>query len=567
MEFWAVPYLIIYGLFFLLWMVGVNRQIMFWLYLWQLKEYHFGRFKDHFSTRKGKKIFLNSFFILKIVLLVAGVAIISIPPAKRPLIDYSDYLRQWLLLYPAVLGVVFLAGTFYTAVLFFRKRLLHPDLTKKSIMLIFASHAVLYGAALIVYFTFLGEMSLFDLSLAGFILLFLDILAPVAVSAVVLGLQPLTIYEKNRILRRAGAIIDQRPDLLVIGIAGSYGKSITKELLAHILAQDFCVIKTLANQNTEIGVASRIISSLKPEHRVFICEIGAVHRGRIKQVAQIIKPKIGILTGINQQHLAVFGSQKNIIDAKYEIIEALPADGVAILNWQSRIIRESFDLQKSKIKAQKVIFTAKDIVADNIGATVDDLSFEIVLDNRTMPIKTNARGAFMIEPILLAIAGAVSAGMRFERAIGIINQTDFSQFNLDVSGNTAGISIISSTYSANPDGVASHLDYLKLWPGKKAIIMPCLIELGSASKEVHFDIGKKIAQTCDLAIITTKERFDDIKKGAISAGMNAENIIFTENAGTVDKIIKNRLSTEDVILLEGRLAQPVIGVFTRLLKI
>jgi len=372
----------------------------------------------------------------------------------------------------------------------------------------------------------------------------------------------LTIYEKNKILARAAAKIASRPDLLAVGIAGSYGKSITKELLAYILSHDFGVLKTLANQNTEIGVAARIINDLGPEHRMFVCEIGAVHKGRIKQVAGVVKPRIGILTGINAQHRAVFGNQQNIIDAKYEVLEALPENGTAILNWQSPQVWDSFEPQKTKIKAKNIVLAGKDFSAANIIAGIDALSFTLSGQGKSVPVKTNARGAFMVEPILLAVAGAVAVGMRFERAVEIINQTDFSSFNLEVGKNLAGIDIISSTYSANPDGVLGHLDYLKLWPGKKAIIMPCLIELGGASKESHFAIGQKIAQVCDFAVITTKDRFDDIKKGALAAGMKSENIIFSERPKAIDQLIKNRLAG-DVILLEGRMAQAIIDIIKK----
>jgi len=105
-------------------------------------------------------------------------------------------------------------------------------------------------------------------------------------------------------------------------------------------------------------MAQTVIDDLKPEHKIFVCEIGAVHKGKIAQIAGIVRPKIGILTGINQQHLAVFGSQKNIIDAKYEILEALPPEGVAILNWNSAAVEKSYDEQKPRIKARTVISAA-----------------------------------------------------------------------------------------------------------------------------------------------------------------------------------------------------------------
>jgi UDP-N-acetylmuramyl pentapeptide synthase len=111
-----------------------------------------------------------------------------------------------------------------------------------------------------------------------------------------------------------------------------------------------------------------------------------------------------------------------------------------------------------------------------------------------------------------------------------------------------GLNIIDSMYSANPDGVIAALEYLKVWPDKKVIVMPCLIELGKVSKAVHKRIGEKIAEVCDLAIITTKDRFDDIKEG----GGGSEKIVFIENPTSIIKKIKSTTQPGDVVLLEGR---------------
>jgi len=115
-----------------------------------------------------------------------------------------------------------------------------------------------------------------------------------------------------------------------------------------------------------------------------------------------------------------------------------------------------------------------------------------------------------------------------------------------------GINVIDASYSANPDGVMSALDYLKVWENKKVIVMPCLIELGKASKEVHRKIGEKIAEVCDLAIITTKDRFKDLKQGAINKGMKEENILFIESPQKIFEKIKSFCEAGDVVLLEGR---------------
>jgi UDP-N-acetylmuramoyl-tripeptide--D-alanyl-D-alanine ligase len=120
-----------------------------------------------------------------------------------------------------------------------------------------------------------------------------------------------------------------------------------------------------------------------------------------------------------------------------------------------------------------------------------------------------------------------------------------------------GLNIIDATYSANPDGVISHLEYLKTLrqtQGKLVIIMPCLIELGKASKEVHKRIGQKIGEVCDLAIITTKDRFKEIRESA------GEKAIFLDNPKEIFEKIKNFCQRGDVILLESRVPNQLISL-------
>jgi UDP-N-acetylmuramyl pentapeptide synthase len=107
------------------------------------------------------------------------------------------------------------------------------------------------------------------------------------------------------------------------------------------------------------------------------------------------------------------------------------------------------------------------------------------------------------------------------------------------------------------------LEYLKIWQGRKAIVMPCLIELGKASVEVHKRIGEKIGEICDLAIITTKDKFKEIKENAVQSGIKEKNILFLENPKQIVEKIKTFCRPEDVILLEGRIPKEVIDLLTK----
>ncbi len=127
---------------------------------------------------------------------------------------------------------------------------------------------------------------------------------------------------------------------IVIGITGSYGKTSTKEILAHILASQVEVLKTPRTFNTIMGVCKVIREDLKPKHRYFIVEMGAYKAGEIARICRLVRPQIGILTAVGPQHLERFKTIEKIIQAKYELIDALPPDGTAIFNGDDPICRE-----------------------------------------------------------------------------------------------------------------------------------------------------------------------------------------------------------------------------------
>ena len=558
MNFASSPYFIPFLLILLFWLVSEARAVLFWVYLWQLKEYHLGRFLAIFQQKQGRNLFFNPLFFAKIIIFILGFGV------------FFNLQVSSLFLAAAFLLFALLAANFFLKLA--KKTIIRPVITKKSLFLTAVSCILIFAWAIFLCGGLAAKISLRSFALAVLGMLGADILLPLIISGIVLIFQPITIYQRQKILKKAQAILKNFPHLTIIAVSGSYGKSTAKELLAYILAQKSAVLKTPANQNTEIGIAQTIINELKPEHKFFVAEIGAVHKGKIKEVCAAINPQIGIISGINQQHLGVFGSQQNIIDGKFELAESLPESGTLILNWNSQFIREGFTQHQSKIKAQKIIVVSsqepKDLWANDIQVSIDHLSFALNYKTEKYAVNVNGRGEFMAELILLAVAGALAAGMNFAEIIKIINQLDFTPFNLKTSskeikipGGAAPkilkINIIESTYSENPNSAAAHLEYLKLWRGKKVIIMPCIIELGSAAKSVHFEIGRKIAASCDLAIITDKDYFKEIKNGAASCRMPSENIIFAADPDQILNKIKSLGAGEITILLEGRLTQKI----------
>ena len=520
---------------------------MFWTYLWQLKDYHLGRFIDHFRTEKGKKIFFNEAFLFKIFLLLLLIFRFSIL-----ILSVAIFL----------LLAVYFSEALLSVLAFSKKDLRKPVFTKK---IIFLSSVLLI--LLFLFLVFLNYIFSFGARgevFAVFYLLLFDLITPFIVSAAILFFQPFSFLAKYLLIEKAKRKRRTLRDLLVIGITGSYGKTSTKEFLAEILSQKFRVLKTKEHQNSEVGISQSILKDLRKEHQIFIAEMGAYNRGGIKLLCQIAEPKIGILTGVNEQHMATFGSQQNIIKAKFELIESLKEDGTAILNDSSpKIKNEKLKIKNYNPKLKNIKFCSinekEDFWAEDIKTEKESLSFKVFSkDGDWANFKLNLLGAQNVESILLAACCAKGLGMKLGEISLVCQKFRPEQEGMILLKGKNGLNIVDSSYSSNPSGVLAHLEYLKIWPGRKAIIMPCLIELGSASKEVHYRIGEKIGQICNLAIITTKDRLREIREGAIKEGMKAENIIFLENPGKIKEKINDFKGENDIVLLEGRVNKEIV---------
>lgn len=476
---------------------------MFWIYLWQLKEYHIGRFLDHFRTEKGRKIFLNFDFLMKIFLIVLFF--------RLPLLTFFLTL------------IFYIVESLKTIINILKRNIKKPVLTQKTLLLTMTG--LLAELALI----FLVSRITQDIMLVSLYYLLFDVLTPLFVSIIVLLFQPLAVWQRNKMIERATAKRERFKDLLVVGITGSYGKTSTKEFLYAILSEKFKVLRTKEHQNSEVGISQCILGELSGEHQIFIVEMGAYGIGGIKLLCDIAKPKIGILTGINEQHLATFGSLENIIKTKYELIESLPRDGFAFFNAKNKYCLELYRQTLSLRSGNAFLY----------GENVEQSGLE------------NIEGAKAV---------ALKLGMSEEEISRAVSKIENKFAGISLSEGISGTKIINAVYSANPDSVIAHLDYLKSMPGQKIIIMPCLIELGRSSKEIHRNIGRKIGQVCSFAFITTKDRFEEMREGFIQGGGKEENISFVENPRKIFENVKGLVKPGDIIILESRVPQKLIDL-------
>ncbi len=524
----------IFNIFFIaLWFFSFNRKFLFWIYLWQLKEYHFGRFLDHFETEKGKKIILNKILFLKGIIIFLSLFFLKISYLAFP---------------------IFFLESFILFQRFYKKTLKTPLFTKKVIS-IFLSGLIIQTLLILL----LKERFLLS---AVFYLLVLDFLVPLFSTLIIFIWHPLSYLWRINLLKKAREKIKKMDNLVVIGITGSYGKTSTKEFLSTILSEKYNVLKTKRNQNSEVGISNCILKELNESHDIFICEMGAYNKGGIKLLCNIINPKIGILTGINQQHMATFGSQENIIKTKFELIKCLPKEGKAILNWDNENIRQEYETSNFNVK-KKILYSTKeesDFFTKNIKSGGNWISFDVFSKKgESAKFNLNISGIYNISNILASVAVANEMDMSLREIAEASTKIKPEQGGTSLERSKTGLNIINASYSSNPNGIIAHLLYLNKLEGKKIIIMPCIIELGKSSKKIHRNIGKEIGKSCDLAIITTKERFKELKEGIESlSDKRIKEIVFLENPVSILKKVKNFCSPEDVLLLEGRVPIEII---------
>jgi UDP-N-acetylmuramoyl-tripeptide--D-alanyl-D-alanine ligase len=543
------------------WTLKEVKNFLFWTYLWQLKNYHIGRFLAHFDTYGGRKLITSKLSLFKYLVFI--ILLIIIIPSNNITVVFQEYLAQYssyiLISIPLLFLIYILEGVFALASLIRRKARV-PELTSKISLLlplVFIPLGIIIAVLTIIFVNDLSgpsEWIVFDLIPFAFLILAFDILTPLIVSFVILFFQPITVLLRWRIIKRAMKKRSLMENLLVIGIAGSYGKSSTKEFLKEILSSEFKVLATEKNENSEMGISNLILEKLKEEHEIFICEMGAYNKGGIKFLCNIIKPKIGVLTGINNQHLATFGSQKNIIKAKFELIDSLPEEGLAVLNWDSQFIKDNFNSKVNNIKY--ALSEKQDIWAEEIKEDKNSISFKVVTSiGESCNFKANVLGSYNIPNILAAVTIARRLGMSLE---DIAEKVKSVNLGVQVKKGEFGLNIINATYSSNFNGIISHLEYLKNWEGRKILAMPCLIELGSVGKEAHRKIGRKIGEVCDLAIITSRDYFKEIYKGAIESGMKKDKIIFMEDVDKIFQKLSVCVRDGDIVLLESRVPNKLI---------
>ena len=314
--------------------------------------------------------------------------------------------------------------------------------------------------------------------------------------------------------RKAKKKLKEMPSLKKIGITGSYGKTSCKNILNDILNVEFISSTTPKNYNTTYGMILTVNNYLDKFNDIFVAEMGAFQRGDIKKICDFVKPQYGILTRIGTAHLESFGSQENIQKGKFELIESLPSDGIAVLNRDDEL-QVSYHL-KNKCRVIWIGIDSEDadVRATNLKFDYRGTSFDCHFkgDKNTYHFETCLLGKNNVYNILGALALGEAFGISKEKLIVGVKKVKPIAHRLELK-KMGNINLIRDDYNSNPVGAKAALDMLKLMPGKRVIVTPGMIELGSREYELNLELGRQIAKVCDEVILVGEHQTKPIQEG------------------------------------------------------
>lgn len=523
---------LVFFTFVALWFVVTLLDYGSFCYVWQLKEYRLDRFNDFISTKQGKD-FLKSYLVRGRMMLIVPLLILwslDITPAISLVI-------AWLFLE--------LAGYLYK---YFKKQYRRPKRTAKAYLIVLVAVALEVG----IFFATGEFMAVLLLACLRF-----------AVTSAVVGLFALpTKLIKQAYIIRATKKLSRYRELKIVGVTGSYGKTTVKNFLEQILSAKFRVIATPKNINTEIGIAKFILNADFSQADIFVVEMGAYNLGEIKLICEMVRPKIGILTAINEQHLSLFGSIKNTQQAKYELLNALPADGLAITNADNSYCRELLGELKVRVKTfgQNSEYKPTGLVKNLETGPDGSINFTFVANSEELKISASVVGEHNALNIAPCILVAKELGMDDSEIADQARKLKLPQGTLQVFNYGESL-ILDDSYNSNPEGFSAALKVLGKFPAelKKIVITRGMLELGDRSAELHQKIGKEIAGVADELVIISADSEADLNDGVAGSSLQVQTKYGAEDLLEYVKTLKD---VKAVVLLENRVPDKILKELT-----
>ena len=336
----------------------------------------------------------------------------------------------------------------------------------------------------------------------------------------------------------------------VIAITGSVGKTSTKDIISNVVAQKYKVLKTLGNNNNNIGLPFTILR-LKDEEAM-VLEMGMNHLGEISLLSKIAKPDICVITNIGTSHIGNLGSRENILKAKLEILDGAKNPTI-IINNDNDLLHNWYENAKNTYKIQTYgIKNKSDINPEKMKVEINGSTFECNIDGELAKIKVPIAGEHFILNAMSAILVGKTLNLSVEQIKNGIETFELTKKRMDIVELSNGAKIINDAYNASFESMQASLKYLSSFKNNRKIaILGDMFELGEFSEKLHKKVGAEVYQNKIDILICSGKGAKDIVDEAEKLGMNKNNIYYFENKDEIMDFLKNNIKNNDVILFKA----------------
>jgi UDP-N-acetylmuramoyl-tripeptide--D-alanyl-D-alanine ligase len=366
------------------------------------------------------------------------------------------------------------------------------------------------------------------------------IISPLAVILANVINSPIEAAVRHRYLREAKNLLASHPNLITIGVTGSYGKTSVKYYLATLLRTRFNVLMTPESYNTPMGITKTIRGELRATHEVFIAEMGGRHRGDIREDCDLVNPTIGIITAIGEQHLESFGSLDTIIATTMELAEAVRGKGTLYLNGDNPHLAGN---QPDQDRWLYGLEPSNGTFAHDITVSLGGTSYSLTHRGQTINnLTTPLIGSHSIQNLAGAAAVGLDLGLTDIELRAGMKKLEPAPHRLALT-RQGPVTIIDDAYNSNPAGAKAALDTLAMFDATKILITPGMVELGERQEALNEEFGAQ-AVNCDFVYLVGAKQAEPISRGLLGAGYDPAKI-------TVVDDVRQALSQAQALPIDG----------------
>jgi UDP-N-acetylmuramoyl-tripeptide--D-alanyl-D-alanine ligase len=362
----------------------------------------------------------------------------------------------------------------------------------------------------------------------------------------------LKVSDSLRGLQQLAGYWRRRHDVRVIGVTGSVGKTTTKEQVWSVLRQRYRTLRSQGNYNNEIGLPLTLLK-LDATHERVVLEMGMYALGEITLLAEIAQPQVGVVTNVGPTHLERLGTIERIAQAKSELVAALPADGVAILNIDDPYVCDMANRTHARVFSYG-LDPAADLWADEIESRgLEGVRLQLHYGDESIHLRAPLLGRHSVHTVLRAAAVGLVEGESWDEIVAGL-QDSSAHIRLMATPGVNGCTILDDTYNASPASSIAALNLLEELEGRSIAVLGDMLELGDYTDLGHRKVGLR-AKDVVARLITVGSLARIIAEEALSAGMPAADVVAVDSNAEAIAALESIIESGDIVLVKGSRGQ------------